>query len=321
MTSTAGSDLASRLDAQNRVRCERPDLARIKVNLYTGAEARAVATAVSRLESAGELSRIDCLMIGDSYLMTHLGRASTRLETEAEQREVFDLMLGLVRDVAKEALRFPGDPRPWVLADLPDGAMATPAKAADSISRMIGAGADAVKLEVISDSVFDMIAAAASRGQPTVAHIGYKPQTGANRKYGDTEDEARALMAEARRARDAGAIGLVLERVSQPVMGLISRPHPRGLPIWSIFCGQAPGAGQSLNVFDSVMKPTFAATGFPPTSSLTRDAFPAGYVHEVIADHFASLLRLAYAGTFPPRLSSALGEAALGRLASIDVWG
>ncbi len=319
--SLGSADLASRRDAQNLLRRRHPDQARIKVNLYTGAEARAVAASVSRLESAGRPSRIDCLMVGDSYLMTHLGRASTRLESESEQREIFDLMLRLVRDVSREARSFPGDPRPWVLADLPDGAMATPAKAADSIARMIDAGADAVKLEAISDSVFDMIAAAAARGQATVAHIGYKPQAGANRKYGDTEDEARALMAEARRARDAGAIGLVLERVSQPVVGLLSRPHAKGLPNWAIFCGQAPGAGQSLNVFDSVVKPSFAAIGFPPTSTLTRDAFPSGYTHEVIADHFAGLLDLAYAGTFPPRLSSGLDEAALARLADVDIWG
>ncbi len=315
------AELVSRLASQQRLRQARPDRARIKVNLYTDAEARAVAAAVSDLERSGEPSRIDCLMIGDSYLMTHLGRASTRLEGEAEQAEVFAMMLDLVKGVAREAKDFPGDPRPWVLADLPDGAASTPAKALDSIRRMLDAGADAVKVEVISPAVFDAIAEAAAQGAPTVAHIGYKPQVGTNRKYGDTEDEALALFEEARIARDAGAFGLVLERVSQPVMGLITRPHDRGLPVWAIFCGQAPGAGQSLNVFDSVVRPSFAAFGFPPTSTLSRDAFPAGYTHEVISRHFAALLGLAYAGTFPPRLSSALDEAALGRLGKSAVWG
>ena len=313
--------LTVRLESQHRLRRERPDRARIKVNLYTDAEARAVAAAVAELESAGEPSRIDCLMIGDSYLMTHLGRASTRLEGEAEQAEVFARMLGLVKGVAREARDFPGDPRPWVLADLPDGAASTPAKAVDSIRRMIDAGADAVKVEVISPAVFDAIADAGAKGAPTVAHIGYKPQVGANRKYGDTEEEALALFDEAHRARDAGAFGLVLERVSQPVMGLITRPHDRGLPVWAIFCGQAPGAGQSLNVFDSVIRPSFAAIGFPPTSTLPRDAFPANYTHAVIARHFAALLKLTYAGTFPPRLSSALDDATLGRLGQASIWG
>ena len=314
-------NLAVRLGAQQRLRRQHPGRARIKVNLYTDAEARAVAAAVAELEGKGEPSRLDCLMVGDSYLMTHLGRASTRLESEAEQAEVFDMMLGLVRGVAREVKDFPGEPRPWLLADLPDGATSTPAKAQDSIRRMIDAGADAVKVEVISPAVFDAIAAAAAKGAPTVAHIGYKPQVGTNRKYGDTEDEALALFDEARLARDAGAFGLVLERVSQPVMGLITRPHDRGLPVWAIFCGQADGAGQSLNVFDSVIRPNFAAFGFPPTSTLARDAFPGGYTHEVIARHFASLLSLAYAGTFPPKLSSALDEATLGRLAQAAVWG
>lgn len=314
-------DLTVRLEAQRRLRRERPDRARIKVNLYTDAEARAVAAAVAELERAGEPSRVDCLMVGDSYLMTHLGRASTRLEDEAEQAEVFAMMLGLVKGVAREMRDFPGDPRPWLLADLPDGAASTPARAIDSIRRMIDAGADAVKVEVISPAVFDAIADATARGAPTVAHIGYKPQVGANRKYGDTEEEALALFDEARRARDAGAFGLVLERVSQPVMGLITRPHDCGLPVWAIFCGQAPGAGQSLNVFDSVVRPNFVAFGFPPTSTLPRDAFPAGYTHDVIARHFAALLGLAYAGTFPPRLSSVLDDATLGRLAQAAVWG
>ena len=74
-------------------------------------------------------------------------------------------------------------------------------------------------------------------------------------------------------------------------------------------------------MFDSVIRPNFAAFGFPPTSTLARDAFPGGYTHEVIARHFASLLSLAYAGTFPPKLSSALDEATLGRLAQAAVWG
>jgi len=314
-------DLAARRAVQIRLRNAHPDRARIKVNLYTDAEVRAVAAAVAELEAAGDPSRIDCLMVADSYLMTHLGRGSTRLEGEAEQSEVFDMMLGLVRGVAGEAARFPGDPRPWVLGDLPDGAAATPAKAVESIARMIGAGADAVKVEVISPAVFESISAAAARGLPTVAHIGYKPQIGANRKYGDTEDEALSLFAEARSARDAGAIGLVLERVSQPVVALITRAHPRGLPVWAIFCGQTPLAGQSLNVFDSVVRPGFAATGFPPTSTLARSDFPAGYTHEVIARHFAALLRLTYDGAFPPRLSSALAPDALARLDAAGVWG
>jgi ketopantoate hydroxymethyltransferase len=319
--SSLPNPLSSRLAAQQRLRQSRPDQARIKVNLYTDAETRAVAVALAELERDGEPSRVDCVMVGDSYLMTHLGRASTRIEDEAEQAEVFEMMLGLVRGVAREVASLPGDPRPWLLADLPDGAVATHAKAIDSIARMIDAGADAVKVEVLTPAVFDVIADAASRGAATVAHIGYKPQTGANRKYGDTEEEALSLLGEARRAREAGAVGLVLERVSQPVMGLISRTHDRSLPVWSIFCGQAPGAGQSLNVFDSVIRPSFAAFGFPPTSTLERTQFPQAYSEAVIATHFAALLRLAYAGTFPPRLASRLDPSALARLADIDVWG
>jgi len=207
------------------------------------------------------------------------------------------------------------------LGDLSHGAAEPPEKEVESIGRMVEAGADAVKVEAVSPAVFDAIEHAAARGLPTVAHIGYKPQIGANRKYGDTEDEALSLFAEARRARDAGAIGLVLERVSQPVMEIITRAHPRGLPVWAIFCGQTPLAGQSLNVFDSVIRPGFAATGFPPTSTLARGDFPAGYTHEVIARHFAALLRLTYDGAFPPRLTSALAPEALARLDAAGVWG
>ncbi|MBM3546258.1 MAG: hypothetical protein FJX54_04860 [Alphaproteobacteria bacterium] len=312
--------LTSRLASQRRLRYAQPDQARIKVNLYTDSETRAVAAAVADLESSGFPSRVDCLMVGDSYLMTHLGRDSTRVEGEAEQARVFEMMVGLVRAVAREIKAFPGDPRPWLLADLPDGAMATEAKALDSIARMIDAGAEAVKVEVLTPAVFDVIAKAAARGIPTVAHIGYKPQAGANRKYGDNEEEARSLLAEAGQARAAGAIGLVLERVSQPVMALITRPHERGLPVWAIFCGQAPGAGQSLNVFDSVIRPNFANFGFPPTSTLARSEFPDAYTEAAIRGHFLALLRHTYAGTFPPRLASALDASALARLGDIDVW-
>lgn len=317
-------DLGTIIARQMRERRERADQARIKVNLYTAAETRAVAEAVALLERAGQPSRVDCLMVGDSYLMTHLGRPSTRIDSPQDQAAVFAMMLGLVAAVAEAVAAFDqgagASARPWIMGDLPDGAAATPDRALDSVARMTEAGAAVVKIEVVSPHVFDIIEEAARRGFPVAAHIGYTPQSNANRKYGDTEPEFLDLIAQARRARDCGAVALVVERVSQPVNALLCRPHPKALPVYGIFSGRVAHGGQSLNVFDSVIRPDFPAKAFPPTATLPRSAFPAAYSHATIVRHFAELLGMAYAGAYPRSQSSVLAEEVLQRLTATVLW-
>lgn len=313
-------DLLERLAPQRAARAARPDRPRLKVNLYTGLETRAAARAARALAAEGPPPGIDCLMVGDSYLMTHLGRPSTRLGTPAEADWALGLLVDLLAEVraALDDAPWPGQP-PWLMGDLPDGAAAIPAAAEAAADRMAAAGADAVKVEIEGPGSWAVLEGLARRGAATVAHLGYAPQRAANRRYGGDLAEAAALFAAARRARDAGAVALVLERVDPAVHARLAAPDPGGLPVYAIFSGAVPGTAQNLNVWDAVVRPDTPRRAFPPTAVLDRARVPAEYTEELVADRFAALVRLALAGRYPEQ-RTALDAATREALAGLPVW-
>ena len=65
----------------------------IKLNLYRDYEVDAVAKAMADSPVLQMGIRLDCLMVSDSYLMTHLGRDSTRL---AKGEQALFLEIGTV---------------------------------------------------------------------------------------------------------------------------------------------------------------------------------------------------------------------------------
>lgn len=290
----------------------------IKVNLYRAVEVEGVALAAR----ARPTIPIDCLMTADSYLMTHMGRDSTRLEL-AEQAPFLETMLDLNAEVAATARHWFGDgpDAPYILGDLPDGSHETTAKALDSMGRMQAKGAEAIKLETPSDAVLAAVEAAARADIPIIVHLGYTPQTTENRQHGASLAEALDLIARAKRARDAGASGLVLERVAQEVADRLCRPSPQGLPIHAIFSGWVDQGGQSLNAWDSTIRPDRTFKNFPPTATLNRSDYPARYSAATIAAHFGALLDLVAAGQYPAaRPNPALAAELLDRLGDQDVW-
>jgi len=124
----------------------------------------------------------------------------------------------------------------------------------------------------------------------------------------------------ARAARDHGACGLTLERVSEPVNRALCQPRANALPIYSIFSGKAAGGGQSLNVWDSVFMPECPRRYFPPTATLTRAAYPTGYTEAVIREHMIRLLELTLRGEFPLSPPSQLSAQEIEGLLEIDPW-
>ena len=94
-------------------------------------------------------------------------------------------------------------------------------------------------------------------------------------------------------------IAMVVERVAAEMNALFCRPDPDAIPIYSIFAGRALHGGQSLNVWDSVVVPDFAAKAFPPTAVLERTEIATRYGRELIAECFGALLSMAIEGTFP----------------------
>ncbi|GAA4013696.1 hypothetical protein GCM10022384_67490 [Streptomyces marokkonensis] len=291
----------------------------IKVNLYRDIEVEGLAQALRAPDLAD--CPVECLMVGDSYFMTHLGRPGTAMRDDQERAWALEVMLGLVAEVhASMGASLPRARRPFLLADLPDGAADTIAGAASAAERFMAAGADAVKIEAVGPESLYCAEAVAKLDIPTVVHLGYTPQRGDLTRRGNTIDDAAALFAEARRARDAGACGLVLEMVSEPVNAALSRPGPGSLPVYSVFSGRAEYGGYSLNVWDAVVRSAVPRQLFPPTPVIDVAQVPERYTPDLLADRLGELLRMTVAGDFPRHLKNRMSPDDQQVLADTDPW-
>lgn len=291
----------------------------LKVNAYRGYEIEGLAKALRAPDLVD--SPVECVMVGDSYFMTHLGRPTTVMSGPAERDWALSTLVGLVAEVREVMDReFTPARTPFLLADLPDGTTSGPAAARAAADRFTVAGADAVKIEVADEDQLACVEAVAATGLPTLAHLGYTPQLTSLGRHGDGVDDALELFARARRARDAGACGLIVEMVSEPVNQALSRPHPAGLPVYSVFSGRARWGGQSLNLWDAVVRPAKGGRYFPPTPVIDAADVPAAYTPDLIADRMRELIRLTLAGWFPLSPRTALDARQAARITDTDPW-
>ena len=289
--------MRARIGVQRLRRSQHPGRIGLKINLYHDYELEAVAAAA---DAAGLVTNpIECFMVGDSYLTTHLGRPSTQLDPD-EWDWALELMVSLVEESRLALDRtYTGLDRPYLLADFPDGAARTPDRAIQAARRLTEAGAEAVKIEIAGSADFATLDALATTGFPVVAHLGYAPQRSRLRRYGAMVEEITQLCQAARTARDLGSVALVLEMVTQTANRLLSRPHPTGLATYSIFSGKADLGGQSLNVWDAVFRPGRPSKYFPPTATLDPATDRDRYGPATIVPAMTELLGLTMSGEFP----------------------
>jgi 3-methyl-2-oxobutanoate hydroxymethyltransferase len=164
------------------------------------------------LDAAG----IPLLLVGDSLGMVVLGYPDTTCVTMAEMEHH-------VRAAAR------AKPQALLVADMPFGSCATPAKAVENARRLIAAGAEAVKTEG-GRSIQPQIQAIIAEGIPLLGHLGMLPQNavveGGYHVKGKTESERLALIADALALAQAGAFGVVLELVTAPVARDITAKIP-----------------------------------------------------------------------------------------------
>lgn len=276
----------------------RDGIPNIKVNLYKGYEVEAIALAMEDLKDFRGLQIPDCIMVADSYLNTHLNRTTTHLN-EYESELFLCVFLDLIYEVRLSLNKFLPKDDVYLIADMPDGSYSREQDAIRNANLMIDHGSDVIKIELGNNDCWRILEKLSSCGICTMAHIGYTPQSGENRSYGQTEEEARYLFSMARRARDSGASALVIERVSVAVNKSLSKIRNNSLPIYSVFSGKSLHGGQSLNVWDSVIRPSFKANYFPPTAVIDRSRFPREYNCDTIRTGFGNLLRLALTRDFP----------------------
>jgi 3-methyl-2-oxobutanoate hydroxymethyltransferase len=188
------------------------DLARMK------REGQKIA-AVTAYDTPGGLladrAGIDCVLVGDSAVMTLFGRESTVSAT-------MDEMLMLTRAVVR------GVRRAIVIGDMPFGSyQVSDGSAVEHAIRFVkDAGADAVKLEGAGTSTA-RAAAIVAAGIPVVGHVGLTPQSatllGGYKAQGRTAEHAQRLCEDATALERAGCCAVVLEAMPEPVARRITK--------------------------------------------------------------------------------------------------
>ena len=218
-------------------------------------------------------SGVDVLLVGDSLGMVVLGYPDTTHVTMEE-------MVHHTRAVAR------GAQRAMIWADLPIASYDTPEHAVENGRRLIGAGAQAVKLEGGRTHV-PQIAALVAAGIPVMAHIGMMPQSvkieGGYRIKGKTTAQAEALLADALAVEEAGSFALLLELVVPAVAKTLSER----LSIPTIGIGSGPDCdGQVLVTHDLIgMFPWFTPKFVTPRANVAASirAAAAAFVMETKA--------------------------------------
>jgi len=166
-----------------------------------------------------EQAGIQAILVGDSLGVVVQGKPDTLSVT----MEDVIYHTRLVANAREQAL---------VIADMPF--MSYQVSVEDAVrnaGRLIQVGAGAVKLEG-GGSMVDRVHALTQVGIPVMGHIGMTPQSvnqyGGYKVQGREQDQAEALLADARALEAAGAFSLVLEAIpahlAQSITGAISIP-------------------------------------------------------------------------------------------------
>ncbi|MCE5230290.1 3-methyl-2-oxobutanoate hydroxymethyltransferase [bacterium] len=208
-----------------------------------------MATAYDAITAAWvEAAGIDTILVGDSLTNTALGQPDTIGAT-------LDMM---IHHCAAVAL---GAGRALTIGDMPFMTYKISAEQAmASAARMMQEGRmKAVKLEG-GREVAPIVARMVDAGIPVLGHIGLVPQSyhalGGYRIQGRGETDAKRLMNDAIALEDAGAFGIVLEKMPAQ----LSEEITKHLAIPTISIGAGPGCdGQVL-----VLADLLGMTGMPP---------------------------------------------------------
>ena len=157
---------------------------------------------------------VDFLLVGDSLGMVVYGFDSTLPVT-------LDMM------IAHGAAVVRGSERACIVVDMPFSSYeGSPEQAYHSAARVLAeTGCAAVKLEG-GVSMAKTITFLTARGIPVLAHIGLTPQSvnafGGFRVQGRSKEHAAAVRADAQAVEKAGAFGIVIEGVPEPLARTIT---------------------------------------------------------------------------------------------------
>ncbi len=151
-----------------------------------------------------EKSNVDCVLVGDSGVMTMLGCPNTTGGT-------MEMMRFLTLSVAR------GIKSKFIIGDLPFMSYRLSSKKTrQAACELMQAGAHAIKLEGAAGNLED-IRYLVDSGIPMMGHIGLTPQSvhalGGYHVQGKDEDSQRKLLLQAKALQEAGCFSIVLECV------------------------------------------------------------------------------------------------------------
>ena len=182
----------------------------------------------------------DILLVGDSLNMSFAGRKDTVSAT----LEQMIYHTNAVCSGARES---------FVICDMPFGTYATKEAALGGATRVYReSDADAVKIEGGVERA-DIIQHLTSNGIAVCGHIGLLPQAvrgeGGYKVKGKTEEEAAALLKDAKAVEDAGAFCMVVEGVKSEVASQIAKSV--SIPVIGI--GAGSGVDGQVLVFSDLL--------------------------------------------------------------------
>jgi 3-methyl-2-oxobutanoate hydroxymethyltransferase len=221
---------------------------------------------------------VDGILVGDSLGMVVLGLPNTLGVTMAD-------MVRHTEAVARAR------PRALVVADMPFMSYEPgPETALRNASRLVRAGADAVKLEGGAEYAH-IVEKLVKAGIPVMGHIGLTPQRvltlGGFRMVGKTEEQKKKILEDAKALRDAGVFSIVLEFVPAS----LAKEVTESVDVPTICIGSGPHCdGQILVLHDviglSEKAPSFAKR-YADAATLIKDAVTK-YAEEVRKGLFPS---------------------------------
>ncbi len=195
---------------------------------------------------------VDIILIGDSLAMVALGYETTHY-VGVEEMEIFT---GAVARGAKRAM---------VVTDMPFMSYNVSIEdALKNTSRMIKAGASAVKIEGANEHILKVITRCVQSGIPVMGHLGFTPQLlntiGGYNIQGKSFDTTLEILDSAKKLEAAGVFSIVLELMPEESAKFIAD----NLNVPVISCGAGKYCSGQVLVSDDVFgkysefKPKFA---------------------------------------------------------------
>ncbi len=146
---------------------------------------------------------IDAILVGDSLAMVALGYRDTYIIT-AEEMKIF------VKAVSKGAVNT------FIVADMPFMSYnINVEQGLENASKMIKAGASAIKLEGCNKYILTLVQRCVESGIPVLGHLGFTPQLmntiGGHKIQGKTAEMTEEILVNAQKLEAAGCFAIVLE--------------------------------------------------------------------------------------------------------------